>query len=490
MSFVHAPRRRAVSIMLAAALGLSVIAAAPIVATVEAPPAAAATAIPTGANTNPFVSRKGVYYRIPALAYAPVTHTLYAFAERRDNNTDSDKGNFDIDLATSTDYGKSWKVRTIVNEGKWQSGSPSATVAADGKTVVLVAYWHHPVNGVVKDQLQVRTSADGFRGRLDIPISTAYGQPGPGTGILYTKGYPAGKGRILVPLSYHDNAGRRGARFLISDDNGRHWTGGAPAYGPSSGSAAVIEPQAALLANGQIYLGMRDKSAKAGLTNRYYTYANADGRISTSWKRLSFRMTSVQASFVSPTSGPYAKTLFMVGPSTVDKKIPLLRRDEAIWASTDYGKTWHKPYQLNLDNRPSAYSAIVQMGDTLGVLYETGTKTWRERIHFTSVRIATAAHWKKVASAIATKQLSRGGAWVQVRAKGATSPWGVVRLTWTNVKTHKSGHVSKTLISIGKGKAYVHLPKLKKGKYKIVASYLGTGRIATSKHTAGTITIR
>ena len=87
-------------------------------------------------------------------------------------------------------------------------------------------------------------------------------------------------------------------------------------------------------------------------------------------------------------TGPHAGTLLFSSPA---RKDPTRRHGMAVFASRARrsGTTWSAGRPVQRDSRPGAYSDLVQLdGATVGILYETGQTSWKERIDFRSLRIA------------------------------------------------------------------------------------------------------
>ncbi len=74
-----------------------------------------------------------------------------------------------------------------------------------------------------------------------------------------------------------------------------------------------------------------------------------------------------------------------------------------------------------------------------------------------------------------------------VTVKGIASPPGRVTLTCTRRGT--TGRKSVDLTYSNRGVRAITLPKLKKGKYALRLTYSGTGRIAGTTRSAGTLNV-
>jgi sialidase-1 len=485
-----------------ASIALASACAAPAIASAATP---ALTATPTVSSaplysSSPFVSSPShhTWYRIPAIVMNS-QGDLLAFAERRDNDGSDDRGDFDIVLRRSTDGGRTWGIlRTIADDGANAILSPAPVVdPATGDVLLFTSI--KDTKGVSKG-LFLQRSTDG--GTTFTPLSASRitvagwkgGLTGPGHGIVLRSGEHAG--RIVVALGYRTST-YYGGYGIYSDDGGRSWRAGYDGA-DRSGHIGYIEGTIAELPGGGLVISYRDKLATTPGETRYYAYSYDGGEtLATGFAAQSeMKIHSVEGSLLNP-AGTYGGLLLFSAPSYTSAADRTLRRDMAIFVSTDAGATWRTPYHLELESKPAAYSDLVQLDDgTVGVLYETGTVKWRERIVFRQIRLADLANPAKVASSVkaglsarSVTAAHRATVRVTVAIKGVGSPIGKVRVTFTRT-SGASGSVMITLTYSNRGTRYVTLPKLKRGTYRISVTYGGTSRIAAKTVSAGTLTVR
>jgi sialidase-1 len=342
-------------------------------------------------HSTPFRSSPShhYWYRIPSIAKSNGT-VVYAFAERRDNIT-SDTGNFDLVMVRSTDAGCHWTApRTIFNHRSDRVSNPTSVVASNGRVFVFASA-RFPYNGTLRNNLYVMSSEDGFASRKFLNFAFSAGLPGPGHGI--TLNYGPHKGRMIIPLSYVDHSGRYGVVLAHSDDLGKTWTPGRELAAPAG--VKLIEPSLAERKNGGILVSLRDstlvggKYKSAGHT-RWYTISTDGGLTMSSMSSgHAPKIVSVEASMLVPT-GEHSNELYFVAPAQVTAGRPDVRRDESVWVSTNGGASWGRPYNLESSNNPGAYSDIAQLdAATLGIVYEGGTRSYKEVIKFVSIRTWT-----------------------------------------------------------------------------------------------------
>jgi len=451
-------------------------------------------------SSSPFVSdpARKTWYRIPAIIKNADGHLL-AFAEKRDNDT-SDMGNFDVVMRRSTDGGRTWGIlRTIANDGANRVSNPVPILDPTTGDVLLMTSIRY-ANDVYKGVFLQRSN-DG--GTTFTPLSAGNVKPGgswkggltgPGHGIVLTQGPHAG--RIVVAMGYKRGS-YYGAYCIYSDDGGVAWRTGYDQADPS-GAIGYMEGTLAELPDGRLYIDYRDKlSATPGRTRLYAYSADGGASLSAGFKRqAAIKIHSVEGSALAST-GTRSGELFFSAPTYTSSADRTLRRDMGIFMSRDGGATWRTPYQVDLDSRPASYSDLVQLDDArVGVLYETGTVKWRERIRFRAVRMSEVSTPTKVASAVKTSVSDRTittatGARVRtlVTVSGTTSPPGSITVSAFKDST-KVASSRVTLTFSNKGLRYVTLPRLKRGTYTLSASYSGTGRIAGKTVYAGRLWVR
>jgi hypothetical protein len=149
---------------------------------------------------------------------------------------------------------------------------------------------------------------------------------------------------------------------------------------------------------------------------------------------------------------------------------------------------------VELEETPGAYSDLVQIGAaTVGVVYETGVLSAKERIAFESVSIPTLLAPARVASTVRSERGARpvpASAAATVKAlvavKGIASPPGRVRVSWTG---SASGSTAVDLRYSNKGVRLITLPRLRDGSYRLTVSYSGNERIRPAAVSAGTLRV-
>lgn len=455
-------------------------------------PAAASTTPVRLCTATPFRSSSydGVWYRIPAVVRT--THgTLLAFAERRDSMApSSDTGPTSIVVARSTDAGCSWSApRIIARNGTDTVGNPSPVVDTATGAVLLLSV-DRPQGGTSLHGLHVQRSTDD--GLTFTPYSAArmdlYGQPGwsggltgPGHAIQLHAAASPHRGRIVVPIGYQRD-GYRGAYAILSDDHGLSWRIGFNARATDTTDHRQ-EGTIAELPDGRLWISFHDQRADlpAG-TGRIEAISSDGGRtLSTAFHRSSLPVVSVFGSALVPT-GTHSDELLFSSPV---RKDPTVRRDLGVYvtSSAKPGATWPHHVTVELEDTPASYSDLVQLDDaTVGVLYETGRRSWHEGIGFRSIRITTLTDGVRVPSTVAlavpTGVAAGGTAHVTatVRATGTTAPAGSVRVRLTKT-TGWTTSVSLDLPITAGGRRVATFPSLTRGTYRVTATYSGTSRI-------------
>lgn len=381
-----------------AVAGLALGTAVPASAAAPKAAAQAAQAVPASitksgtCSSTPFRSRQGkqLWYRIPSVVRT-TKGTLVAFAEARDNNDASDMGDYDIAMARSTDGGCSWsRPKVIASDAANRVSNPSSLVDQEtGNILLFSSVTVRPDSGGSGKGLYLQTSTDDgktFSPLLAQPVrpdGVKSGLPGPGHGIQLTRSHP---GRLIFPIAYRTKEGLYGGYGIYSDDNGRTWHNGYHQL-DQTGNRDWIEGTIAELSSGTLFISYRVKKdlAPAG-TARQWAISKDGGKTLSGegFSKSSLPIVSVQGSALVP-SGKYDKLLLFSSPADRTRN---LRRDMSIFVSATGGKTWRSSYQLELQSTPGAYSDLVQLGSSVGVLYETGLETWKERIAFETVPIA------------------------------------------------------------------------------------------------------
>lgn len=461
---------------------------------VAVPPAQAAGSC----SATPFRSSPANHrwFRIPAIVKTG-TGTLVAFAERRDTK-DSDDGNFDIVSSRSVDRGCTWNAAKVIgNDGANRVSNPVPIVdAVTGDILLFSVVTARPGSGGAGKGLYLQTSSDdgkSFSGLLDRPIRPEGGYKGgltgPGHGIQLKVSRP---GRLILPLGYRTSSGRYGAYGIYSDDHGSTWHTGFDQQ-DSTGTVQFLEGTIAELASGDLFISFRDKhaGAKTGAARQYSVSQDGGATLARPFKKLPLKIVSVQGSALALT-GTHSNRLLFSAPADPTSN---LRRDMTVFVSATSGATWGKKYQVELESTPGSYSDLVQVDDgSVGLLYETGTVTWKERIAYQAIPIPRLSNPVLVGSSLSyqrsatpTKSSARAKIMTTVKVAGIHSPPGRVTLTYVGNSSTRKTFVDLTYSN--RGVRAIVLPRLKKGKYRLTLTYSGTGRIKAATRSAGTLTV-
>ncbi len=349
--------------------------------------AALNVAAATGCTSTPFASAPAskTWYRIPALVRTG-TGAIIAFAERRDNDSTRDRGNYDIVARTSTDNGCNWgPLRVVADAGPNHLSSPVPLWDPSTSSVLLFTSLrdtHDVYQGLylqrsVDDGATWTPQADG-RVRVTNPARWKGGLQGPGHGLVLTHGPAAG--RLIFAMGYKRD-GHYGTYALFSDDGGTTWQVGFDRLAP--GKLQLIEGTIAELPDGRLLVSYRDKrKTKPGSNRVFATSSDSGASITTYRTRPGIKTMAVQGSLLQTGTGP----LLFSAPSFIKTKNLTIRRDMRLFISTNGGATWRKGPLIGGKAKPAAYSDLVELdANTIGLLYETGKRTWRERIVFVQV---------------------------------------------------------------------------------------------------------
>lgn len=322
-------------------------------------------------------------YRIPALTISN-DGTILAFCEGRTNNH-KDKGDIDLVLKRSTDFGKTWSELSVVKEeGENACSSPTPVVLENGR-ILLLSKWRNASYAMFDCRTEIQYSDDDGLSWSDPREITAsvydttwlMNCVGPGHAIRLEKGEH--KGRLIVPC-YHKwtYPGEKwyGRSYLIySDDQGETWQKGAFA-------TAGNECMAAELSNGDIMLNMREFTIWNIMEGRHYqryVAVSSDGGETLSEAQLDPNLPAAvcEGSIIRYRHGHEKQDwLLFMNPEGPEKRINL-----KVKLSKDGGKTWKviysPPYECG------AYSDMVELPDgSVALLYEAGHETMREVLAF------------------------------------------------------------------------------------------------------------
>lgn len=329
-------------------------------------------------------------FRIPAVATSR-RGTLLAFAEGRRTGA-GDTGDIDLTLKRSTDGGCSWgPLRVVADSGPNVSGNPAPVVDPQtGRVVLLTTYNAGNVTegqimrGEVTPEQSRRvfvqhSDDDGETWSAPREITSDAKLPnwrwyatGPVHGIALREGAHAG--RLVIPANHSiappagspdtgAEAKYYGGHVLYSDDHGSTWRIGAIDDNPN-GYVNVNETTVAELPDGRLYLNTREHNGSAPGT-RADAYSSDGGETLDAPYRPQVTLTGpvVQGSVLQVEGR--GQPLLFAGPAD-----PAARAGMALRVSRDDGVTWQTAFRVS--GVPAAYSDMVQLGSTVGLLYETG----------------------------------------------------------------------------------------------------------------------
>ncbi|MGP3958247.1 sialidase family protein [Nonomuraea sp. 3N208] len=345
-------------------------------------------------------------YRIPA-AVVTQAGTVLAFAEGRHASA-GDSGHIDLVLKRSTDGGLTWGALQVIatEPRRGTAGNPAPVALADGR-IVLVYVQQGPSATEEKIRRGQVSAADGRRVFVQVSeddgvtwsapreITGSAKRPEwrwyattPGHAIELRRGQHTG--RIVVPANHslpptgQDNGTEgkyNGGHSVLSDDGGQTWRIGYVDDNPD-GYVNVNETTATELPDGRVYLNTRTDSTAPGTRADAYS---ADGGQTL---EQPFRP---QAGLVGPVvegsvlwcDSP--DVLLFSGPAAPDARALMTVR-----ASDDLGVTWRAAHTVS--GLPAAYSDLVRVdGNTVGLLFETGSFAPYESIAFRRISIAELA---------------------------------------------------------------------------------------------------
>ncbi len=364
-------------------------------------PAATATAGPTAAAGTPtctatvFRSKPSaeVWYRIPAVVRTP-SGTLVAFAERRHSTgAASDVSDTELVRSRSTDGGCRWSTPAVVaDQGRGTVGNPAPVVDTGTGDVVLLSVYRAEGSPTGRGLHLQRSTDDGqtFTAYGDAGVSMkgvdhwAGGLTGPGHAIQLHAAASPHPGRLVVPMGYHSDD-RYGTYGLVSDDHGAHWRVGYD----SRVAEGRIEGTVAELPDGRLWVGYRVRGTSVAIGRSRVGGFSADGGSSlvSGLTPTKQQVVAIQGSALGLT-GPRAGTLLYSSPAGTASRSE--RRGMTVFASsgTGVGTRWTVAAKVGPAKLPAAYSDLVQLDQThVGVLYETGDTSWKERIDFRAVGV-------------------------------------------------------------------------------------------------------
>jgi len=321
-------------------------------------------------------------FRIPAIVATPAGDLL-AFAEAR-RHAAADAGDIDLVARRSRDGGRSWSpLQVIGDDGVDTFGNPCVVVDRETATIWLFVI---RTTGSDKEQAIVEgrsrslprpwvlsSTDDGHTWSTPLDLTATLKRPdwtwyslGPGIGIQTRDG------RLLVPGNHAlAGSGVHRAHLAFSADHGRTWELGATA------ADGTNESQVVELADGRLLHNMRNHPSRPDGNYRAVATSADRGR---TLSAVRFDRTLVeppaQASLLSiAATGGGGRWVAFANPASARRERMTVR------ISKDDAVSW--PISRVVDEGPSAYSSLVEIGQDLGLLYERGRRNPYEEIVFT-----------------------------------------------------------------------------------------------------------
>ena len=323
-------------------------------------------------------------HRIPALATTPKGNLLCVYDLRHRSGRDL-QGDIDIGLSRSTDGGRTWEnPRVIMDMGQHgslpeeQNGCSDPGIIVDPKTgeIFVFAVWmngkpgKHQWNGdgseagyevgKAAQMLVIRSSDEGTTWSKPENLTRQLKQeawvllaPSPQQGISLRNG------TLVMPIQGRDEKGVPFATIMTSQDHGRTWKVGTPAY--SGGN----ECQAALLSDGRIMLNMRNDLSR-------FRAVSVTGDLGKTWTQHPTHSSALiepncNASLIAVPRPSGKRALLFSNPHT-----QATRTRQTIQVSLDDGMTWPEAGHVLLDaGKGSGYSSMSLIDpDHVGIVYE------------------------------------------------------------------------------------------------------------------------
>lgn len=336
-------------------------------------------------------------YRIPAIICTQ-RGTILVFCEAR--KKPGDAGDIDLMYRRSTDNGSTWSEEKVIwNDGENTCGNPCPVIDRQTGTIWLLMTHNLGKDSekeiVAKKSESTRTvwicrsEDDGQSWSMPVNItattkksSWGWYATGPGIGIQIK--YGPHRGRLLIPCDHSytipsdhqaNDSTESGSHIIYSDDHGKTWQLGGTIR-PKVNECQVVELADG---NGTLLMNMRSNFGRHVRTQAI----SYDGGASwTAPEDVTSLVEPVcQASIIRYRwpDGKHRSCLLFLNPASTSG-----RHNMAFRASYDEGKTW--PEISTLHAGPSAYSGMAVLADqTVGCLYEAGTKNPYEQIIFQKV---------------------------------------------------------------------------------------------------------
>ena len=303
---------------------------------------------------------KACRYRIPALAVS-TKGTILAFAEAR-RTGGADVGDIDAVVRRSEDGGKTWGPEILIWDDRANSiNNPCPVVdPKNGRIWICLGRWAPYPNS---SQHVAYSDDDGktwtkpkditktLRSKLK-PGSTIH-IPGPGAGIVMTRGKYAG--RLVFPMGFEPHV-------VYSDDHGKTWHLGG------RGGKAMGEARCAELLDGSLLFNGRTGTKKRALA---IVSEGGTKDAEKTWYADDLPDPSCQGAIARHSWPKEGKPGILIysGPASVTS-----RAQGTLFASYDDGKTW--PWKQEYYQGPSGYSdACVLPDGRVAVLFEKDGKS-------------------------------------------------------------------------------------------------------------------
>lgn len=394
---IHARTRARIAALTAALLS----APAALLAAPAPAYAAAATVVSCPGPHTVFTAGDDGYhtYRIPALIKA-ADGTLIALAEGRRAGA-ADTGDIEVVERRSDDGGCTWgPLIRVADDWHETVGNPVVTMDAATGRLVLITSWQPGLateaeitagtDPTAVRRVYVQTSDDQgatWTPRAEItsqvkdPSWTWWSTGGHGVTLTRNADHP---GRLVVPINYGDSSGMSGAGIIYSDDHGGSWHIGAT-DDHIDGVLAPNENSLAELNDGRIYLNARDNGGSDPAT-RVFTYSlHGGGFFSAPFRpRPDLIAPEIRGALLQdpglPTGVSCAPLIFTAPDD------PTARQHLALRRSGNGG--WNWTTTTVIAPGLAGYTDLTKIDRTrLGVLYETGETTYRDRIEFQQITL-------------------------------------------------------------------------------------------------------
>ncbi|GMI06457.1 hypothetical protein TrLO_g11798 [Triparma laevis f. longispina] len=342
---------------------LFVIFAALLGGALATPPTSNVDVFKAGDVVNPGASEEKTYFctKIPTILRTP-KGDLLAWGEARVGSC-ADVAPTDLVMRRSTDEGSTWSDLTIFqSHGNNTSGNIAPVSVPSINTIFAPFTIDNRATWMTKSVDDGLTWSEPFEMpdmRKDDWIWVGLGPP---AGLLLRSG------KILIP-GYHNtismgNGSSLGSGFtkghtMMSDDNGETWYLGSEEFGDHY---YVNELQAAQLPDDRVIVNSRvlnDKRVLSISEDEGLTFK--ENRIADTLRQT---FQGCEGSMI------YHSTQNLLLYSGVQGRLPLriYRENMTIFESKDEGETWSLNSIVDLGS--SAYSAMLQVGEDVGILYE------------------------------------------------------------------------------------------------------------------------